>query len=66
MLELLLFFFLEILNNFHDIFIETRATKNSSANHKIYKILHHKIYLEEQKKNFSLENRRFMENLIIV
>ena len=50
MLELLLFFFLEILNNFHDIFIETRATKNSSANHKIYKILHHKIYLEEQKK----------------
>lgn len=29
---------------------ETRATKDSSANHKIYKILHHKIYLEEQKK----------------
>lgn len=30
---------------------ETRATKDSSANHKIYKILHHKIYLEEQKKS---------------
>lgn len=44
---------------------ETRATKNSSANHKIYEILHHKIYLEEQKKNLSLENR-FMENVIIV
>lgn len=42
-----------------------RATKDSSANHKIYKILHHKIYLEEQ-KNLILENRRFMENLIIV
>lgn len=27
---------------------ETRATKDS-ANHKIYKILHHKIYLKEQK-----------------
>lgn len=31
--------------------IETRATKNSSANHKIYKLLHHKIYLEKQKKS---------------